>query len=156
MNRKERRAAAARTAKEGIAGLCRRARANRRIVPNCLAASSGARGVESMVHAGWSLVLTCEAHDGIEHWHLSVKLHPQGRSSVGDDWRNLGRIVESVVMHSGAPDGTGPDPVIPMEETHPNAAHHWCWHNDGSPVSEQALTLLRETLRAIEATRTTE
>lgn len=103
-----------------------------------------------MVIDGWSLVLSCETHGSVEHWHLSAKLHPLGRSSTTRDWQKLGELVSEVIAVSGAP---RPDvhnfaPVLPIEETHPNAAHHWCWHGDGSDVDEDALVMLREVLRA--------
>jgi hypothetical protein len=89
----------------------------------------------NIVHKGWSIVLSkatnpcCCALDH-EHWHLSCRLVPLGRGSTLDDWRELGSIVARLQRDTGALDPS-PNPVIPAEETDPNAAHHWAWNSDG-------------------------
>lgn len=57
-----------------------------------------------------------------EHWHFSVRLQPIGRSSVLDDWENLGGAAGAV----GVPDETfeaGEQQV----KFNPGGALHYIW-----------------------------
>jgi hypothetical protein len=96
--------------------------------------------------AGWSFILGTHRHDGIEHWHLSARMQPIGRGSKRLDWGVLGFMVGQIQEQSGHPtDSEPPEPLTPFETTHPNRAHHWAWHSDGSPLDPAT----EEQLRAI-------
>ena len=86
------------------------------------------------------------------HYRLSAKLFPPGRSSTSPDWRNLGTIVAAIVHATGYPeDRPLPEPVLPLESTHPNSTMHWMWHADGSAVSEEVLKGTAAVLSALQA-----
>ena len=132
--------------KSALERLVKAARKKSRDAPGC--AAPGGLEMLGRVKAGaWSLMLGIHRHDGIEHWHFSAMLFPQGRSSVEKDWENLGYLSAGIVDLSGYPiDGPHVDPLTPFETTPPNAVHHWAWHADASPLDEKVLRLLKEVL----------
>jgi hypothetical protein len=72
---------------------------------------------ERLVVLGWEILLSRRRQDGVVLWHLSIKLHPHGRSSTENDWKVLGKIAARV--------GALRDPVIMPDD--PSAAVHWSW-----------------------------
>jgi hypothetical protein len=72
---------------------------------------------DRLVVLGWEILLSRRKQDGAVIWHLSVQLHPHGRSSTESDWKTVGQIAARV----GAPR----DPVLVPDD--PSAAVHWSW-----------------------------
>ena len=71
-------------------------------------------------------------------------LYPPGRSSKGLDWEVLGFMVRQVECDTGYPEERDPpEPLTPLEVTHPNRAHHWAWNSDGSPLDPEFEKALR-------------
>lgn len=90
---------------------------------------------------GWTLILTCDPCAHGKRWHFSAKLYPAGRGSDADDWQILGVILAAVSLASGHPTQDTPiAPIVPFAEEHPNAAHHFAWHEDGSPVCQASVS----------------
>ena len=99
---------------------------------------------------GWSLCLDMHEHDGVGHFGFSAKLFPPGRGSTMRDWRVLGQLLAEVTRATGlSSDLPMPDPIVPIEEAHPNATIHWVWHDDGSPVEANYMVALRMLLDAL-------
>lgn len=99
--------------------------------------------------AGWSFLLDTHKHDGTEHWHFSARMQPIGRGSKRLDWAVLGLVVAEVQERSGHPTHLDPpESLTPFETTHPNRAHHWAWHGDGSPLDPDHEAQLRALLSA--------
>jgi len=96
----------------------------------------------------WSAVLDIYRHNGIEHWTLSCRL--MAKSSTEKDWGLLGRMVARFVDASGYPKDEYVEPVVPMEEAHPEAIHYWIWHSDGSDVDR----LVMDTMHSVISSRT--
>jgi len=118
--------------------LLEKARAKKQHSPTCMPEGVDPNIVILGKCAGWSFCLDVYEHDLVEHYKLSARLFPPGRSSTEEDWATMGRIVALI----GAP----PEPLIPIEESHPNSALMWLWHSDSSPVD----TAVREgTARAL-------
>lgn len=139
-------------AKRAIEGLVADARAKILDSPHCGMAPSGV--LARTLTSGWSLLLGIFRHHGIEHWHLSAKLDPPGRSSSNDDWTTLGWIIARVTESSGTPQRLDDiQPLTPFESTHPNAVHHWAWHADGSSLDPVAEKALRGILGAVSSAR---
>ncbi len=78
------------------------------------------------------VLLSAMEENGVEHWHVSMKLYPPGRSSIEDDWRKIGFILAELGMLTGLPREKMPVELTPIAENDPNAPHHWSWHADGS------------------------
>jgi hypothetical protein len=72
---------------------------------------------ERLVVLGWEIFLSRRRQNGAIRWHLSAKLHPQGRSSTESDWKVVGQIAFRV----GAPR----DPLVVSKD--PSAPVHWSW-----------------------------
>lgn len=100
---------------------------------------------------GWSLLLGIHRHDGVEHWHFSALLWPQGRSSTEDDWIRIGRVAGALAAASGHPPDVQVDPLTPVETTPVNAVHHWVWHSDGSPLDPAAMRAFETVLASLAA-----
>jgi len=99
---------------------------------------------------GWSFLVDVYRHDGTEHWGLSAKLVPFGRGSTEKDWRVLGSMLSLVVKGSGYPaERPMPEPLTPIETTHPNATLHWMWHADGSAVDPMVRDMTAAILAAM-------
>jgi len=100
--------------------------------------------VPNVLVDGWSICLSVLQHKSTECWHLSIMLFPPGRSSSSEDWKKLGKLLAQVCHLIGYPGEEAPDPITPIESTHPNLALHWHMHSDGSPIEERALAAMRE------------
>jgi hypothetical protein len=98
---------------------------------------------------GWSFLVDVYRHDGTEHWGMSAKLVPFGRGSSEKDWQVLGSMLALVVKGSGYPATQMPDPLTPIETTHPNATLHWMWHADGSEVDPMVREMIAAVLSAM-------
>lgn len=92
---------------------------------------------------GWSAALSATKHNGIECLHLSMKLHPPGRSSTSEDWKRLGALIARLLNATGWEGGLI-EPITPIESTHPNRTLHWAWHSDGSSLDEEMLKIMRK------------
>lgn len=102
------------------------------------------------VALGWSFQVDMYRHDGTEHWGLSVKLFPFGRGSSERDWQVLGSMLALIVKSTGYPaERPMPEPLTPIETTHPNATLHWMWHADGSEVDPMILEMTAAILSAM-------
>ena len=66
---------------------------------------------------GWQLLLSIGDVDDESRWHLSMMLHPKGRSSTEKDWHWMGRMA----AYLGAPE----EPLIMNDDA--NAPIHWNW-----------------------------
>ena len=125
--------------------LLEKARAKKQHSPTCMPVGVDPNIVSVGKCMGWSFCIDVYDHEVgvvqpkiVEHYKLSARLFPPGRSSTEEDWAALGRIISCF----GAP----PEPLLPIEETHPNSSLMWLWHSDGSPVD----TAVREgTARAL-------
>jgi hypothetical protein len=138
--------------KEFVEQLVREARAQRGSSPSCIP-SGQAPKIATAQHDGWSFVLDVYDHPGsngetVEHFRLSAKLFPPGRGSTEQDWGALGALVAAVQNATG---GGGAEPVLPLEEIHPNATILWTWHADGSAVDPVLLTEMARVLRAMQS-----
>ena len=102
--------------------------------------------VALQVHDGWSFGLDVYEHPMsgliklsvetfIFHYRLSAKLYPLGRGSTEKDWDVLGAVVGNIVMATGNKNPV--EPLVPIDEVHPNASMHWMWHSDGSAVDQR-------------------
>jgi len=99
---------------------------------------------------GWSLCLDTYTHDSVEHFGFSAKLHPPGRGSTTEDWNTLGAIVAEVSLATGySSELPMPEPLVPIDQIHPNATIHWTWHGDSSSVDAAYLAAIRTLLEAL-------
>lgn len=85
---------------------------------------------------GWHCSLSLVVYgDGQQGWHFSAQLYPRGRSSVEADWGILGRITAAV--------GTPREPLLPIEDTDPNAPHHYTWFDPETETSRKVVEKMR-------------
>lgn len=75
----------------------------------------------------------------VQHYRLSARLHPRGRSSTAADWQTLGSTVREILTATGHPGSPVVEPVLPIESVHPSSTIHWMWHSNGSRVDERVL-----------------
>ena len=77
--------------------------------------------------SGWQVLLSLAIYaDGLQHWHGSAMLWPEGRCSTDQDWKNLGLIVAL----TGAPASVNEQLHDQVKTVHPNRPHHWIWFED--------------------------
>ena len=125
-----------RDVRSGLLWLIRRADTLRSEGAECAAGD----GLASKLIRGWSLVLSAHEHlfgakpgEMVEHWHLSVQLHPKDRAYSADDWALFGRVL-AALSDETANEGD-PHVLTPYEATDPRAVYHFVWHDDGSTPS---------------------
>lgn len=103
--------------------------------------------VIEMTVDGWTLCASLIYHaseedpdEELQHWHLSLRLHPYKRAECDDDWRDLGRFMGQFARATGY-ERTDLDPVRPLDRD-PHEAHHYTWHSDSSPVKPEYLRIM--------------
>jgi len=142
------------TSEELALNLVQRAREMSSASHECAMAPLAEASAIFVLKDGWSLGLDVTAHPSArssilcEHFWLSAQLHPTGRSSTPSDWQNLGALVQAIVAATGYPaEAPAVEPVVPIEDAHPNNTHHWLWHSDGSPIEADALHAAADAVR---------
>lgn len=103
--------------------------------------------VIEMTVDGWTLCASLIYHaseedpdEELQHWHLSLRLHPYKRAEREDDWLDLGRFMERFTRGTGY-EGPAIEPVRPLDRD-PHEAHHFTWHADSSAVRPEYLRIL--------------
>lgn len=84
-----------------------------------------ARAIPHRVLKGWRFQIS----DTLGQYHLSVSLHPRGRSSTEEDWGFLGKVlaVLGVPEDHIKPFGIDRDGKDIHSDPEPGAVHHFMW-----------------------------
>jgi hypothetical protein len=112
-------------------------------------------GPHRVVVAGWALEAAVSHHahpdtdEPVEHWHLSLQLHPEGRPERNEDWMQLGAFVRRFATLTGY-DGAELDPVRSLDAA-PHAPHHFIWHPNGPPIPAEVRRVVDRTVRILHA-----
>ena len=60
-------------------------------------------------------------------------------------------VEKALATASGWQQDAAPPLLTPFESTHPNRAHHWHWHSDGTAINPVLERAMRDALSGMEA-----
>jgi hypothetical protein len=112
---------------------------------------------ERLVVAGWAMEAYAADHPNddptnkipVEHWHLSLQLHPRERPERPGDWSQLGDLVHRFARLTGY-DGPPLEPVRSLDAA-PREPHHFVWHADASRIPPEVLRTVARAARILKA-----